>query len=411
MKSTIRRSQRDYSLAFKLSVVDQVERGELTYKKAQERYGIQGRSTVLSWLRRHGRQDWSGGASFPSMSTVPKAGAAKPLTPEQQIKALQVQLREANEKAQLFEAIVDVLKEDYGVKIGKKAFRQVLTQRRLKGVSVARACRHFGISRQAFYQAGHRHQRRGAANATALALVNDCRARQPRIGTRKLHHLIEPKLQAAGIDLGRDRLFDVLREARLLVPQRRAYHKTTDSHHRFRKHPNLLKPGENCVVPNGCEQVWVADITYLPTDGKFVYLSLVTDAWSRKIVGWSVNETLQTEHTAQALEMALKARKTRQRLIHHSDRGIQYCSDNYQHIHAKHGLVCSMTDGYDCYQNALAERVNGILKCEFLLHRPRDLGQARQMVAEAVEIYNAERPHLSLKMQTPDAMHRASLAA
>lgn len=120
MKSTIRRSQRDYSLAFKLSVVDQVERGELTYKKAQERYGIQGRSTVLSWLRRHGRQDWSAGASFPPMSTVPKAGAAKPLTPEQQIKAQQVQLREANEKAQLFEAIVDVLKEDYGVKIVKK---------------------------------------------------------------------------------------------------------------------------------------------------------------------------------------------------------------------------------------------------------------------------------------------------
>lgn len=120
MKSTVRRSQRDYSLAFKLSVVDQVERGELTYKKAQERYGIQGRSTVLSWLRRHGRQDWSAGASLPPMSSVPKAGAAKPLTPEQQIKALQVQLREANEKAQLFEAIVEVLKEDYGVKIVKK---------------------------------------------------------------------------------------------------------------------------------------------------------------------------------------------------------------------------------------------------------------------------------------------------
>ncbi|MBK0014825.1 IS3 family transposase, partial [Stenotrophomonas sp. S41] len=116
---------------------------------------------------------------------------------------------------------------------------------------MARACRHFGISRQAFYQAGHRYQRRVAADATALALVSDCRARQPRVGTRKLHHLIEPKLQAAGIDLGRDRLFDVLREARLLVPQRRAYHKTTDSHHRFRKHPNLLKPGEGCVVPNG----------------------------------------------------------------------------------------------------------------------------------------------------------------
>jgi len=219
---------------------------------------------------------------------------------------------------------------------------------------VARACRHFSISRRAFYQAGHRHQRRDAADSTALALVSDCRARQPRLGTRKLHHLIEPKLQAAGR---------------------------------------------------------VADITYLPTDGNIVYLSLVTDVWSRKIVGWSVNETLQTEHTAQALEMALKWRKTRQRLIHHSDRGIQYCSDNYQTIHTKHGLTCSMTDGYDCYQNALAERINGILKGEFLLRRPRDLGQARQMVAEAVEIYNAERPHLPLKMQTPDAVHRASLAA
>lgn len=119
MKSTIRCSQRDYSLAFKLSVVDQVERGELTYKRAQERYGIQGRSTVLSWFRRHGRQDWSGGASSPPMSTAPKAGAAKPLTPEQQIKALQVQLREATEKAQLFEANVDVLEEDYGVRIVK----------------------------------------------------------------------------------------------------------------------------------------------------------------------------------------------------------------------------------------------------------------------------------------------------
>lgn len=120
MNSMIKRTQRDYLLAFKLSVVDQVERGELTYKQAQERYGIQGRSTVLSWLRRHGRQDWSGGASSPPMTTSPKSGPAKSLTPEQQIKALQVQLREANEKAQLFEAIVEVLKQDYGVRVVKK---------------------------------------------------------------------------------------------------------------------------------------------------------------------------------------------------------------------------------------------------------------------------------------------------
>lgn len=120
MNSVIKRTQRDYSLAFKLSVVDQIERGELSYKQAQARYGIQGRSTVLCWLRRHGRQDWSGGASCPPMTTSPGHAPAKPLTPEQQIKALQVQLQEANEKAQLFEAIVDVLKQDYGVRVVKK---------------------------------------------------------------------------------------------------------------------------------------------------------------------------------------------------------------------------------------------------------------------------------------------------
>ena len=108
--------------------------------------------------------------------------------------------------------------------------------------------------------------------------------------------------------------------------------------------------------------------------------------------------------------MALRTRQSNQRLVHHSDRGIQYCSSYYQGIHQRHGLMCSMTDGYDCYQNALAERVNGILKGELLLQRPANLEQARRMVRDSVQIYNAERPHLSLKMQTPDAVHRASLA-
>ena len=158
------------------------------------------------------------------------------------------------------------------------------------------------------------------------------------------------------------------------------------------------------------EQVWVVDITYLPTADKFVYLSLVTDAYSRKIVGWHVHDSLQTEPVAKVLKMALRGRQSDQRLVHHSDRGIQYCSSYYQDIHDRHGLVCSMTDGYDCYQNALAERFNGILKGELLLHRPTDFEQARSMVQESVEIYNTERPHLSLKMQTPDTVHRAFLA-
>lgn len=267
-----------------------------------------------------------------------------------------------------------------------------------------------GQSRQAYYQGQQRHTQREQRAETVVQLVRDQRIRQPRMGTRKLHHVLSQPLAQAGIRLGRDALFDVLRNAAMLVPPRRAYHKTTDSHHRFRRHPNLLKAGENQVQATASEQVWVADITYLPTADKFVYLSLVSDAYSRKIVGWHVHDSLQTEPMAKALKMALRARQSDQRLVHHSDRGIQYCSSYYQAIHQRHGLQCSMTDGYDCYQNALAERINGILKTELLLQRPVDLEQARRMVRESVQIYNVERPHLSLKMQTPDAVHRASLA-
>jgi transposase InsO family protein len=240
-----------------------------------------------------------------------------------------------------------------------------------------------------------------------VKLVQPIRLRQPCIGTRKLHSLLVARFTEAGMKVGRDRLFHILRHARLLVQPQRAYHKTTDSHHRFRRHPNLLKAGPGQVIPSGPEQVWVADITYLPTRGKFVYLSLITDVYSRKIVGHHVHATLQTEEVSEALKMALRARTGDTPLIHHSDRGIQYCSTYYQEILRRHGLICSMTDGYDCYQNALAERINGILKGEFLLNRPADLQQAAKMVAQSVRIYNQERPHTALKYKTPDAVHRA----
>jgi putative transposase len=267
-----------------------------------------------------------------------------------------------------------------------------------------------GMSRQAYYQGQQRSAERNQRAETVVKLVKEQRTRQPRLGTRKLHHLLREPLERAGMALGRDAMFDVLRNARMLVPMRRAYHKTTDSHHRFRRHPNLVKEGPDRINVTRGEQLWVADITYLPTDDKTVYLSLVTDAHSRKIVGWHVHASLQTEEVAQAMKMALKGRKTRHELVHHSDRGIQYCSNYYQAMHRRHGVRCSMTDGYDCYQNAMAERVNGILKGEFLLHRPANLLEAARLVAQSVQIYNQERPHLSLKMQTPDAVHRASLA-
>ena len=263
-----------------------------------------------------------------------------------------------------------------------------------------------GISRQAHYQRLECARERAQVCTEVIQRVESIRLRQPRVGTRKLQHMLA---QSNGIHVGRDALFSILRSARMLVPARRSYHKTTNSHHRFRKHPNLLKTGSG-IQPTASEQVWVADITYLPTREKCVYLSLVTDAYSRKIVGYHVHDSLQTEQVGQALKMALKTRQTAQRLIHHSDRGIQYCSSVYQQIHERHGLTCSMTDGYDCYQNALAERINGILKSEFLLQRPANLEQAQQMVRQCVLIYNHERPHLSLKYKTPDEVHRASVS-
>lgn len=277
-------------------------------------------------------------------------------------------------------------------------------------MSLAKACCHVGISRQAYYKQVQAEAACQGRDQRVVELVQQTRRRQPRIGTRKLHYLLREPLAAAGIKLGRDGLFRTLKRAHLLVPPRRAFHKTTQSFHRFYKHPNFLKPTAPGVVSRRPEQVWVADITYLPTQEKCVYLSLVTDAYSRKIVGHHVHESLQTEEVAQALKIALRTRRSQGRLVHHSDRGIQYCSTYYQALHQQHGLTCSMTDGYDCYQNALAERINGILKTEFLLYRPENLEQARRMVNQSVEIYNRERPHLALKYKTPDAVHRAFLS-
>lgn len=276
-------------------------------------------------------------------------------------------------------------------------------------MSVDTACRHYGITRQAYYKQSQVLNAKAAQANAVVQLVRHHRIKLPKLGTRKLYYLLKPNLMQMNIKLGRDGLFDVLRGANMLVKPKRAYHKTTNSHHRFRKHPNLLKEGEQQVTATASEQVWVADITYIPTQEETVYLSLITDAYSRKIVGHHVHASLHTEQVAKALTLAVKHRQTNQQLVHHSDRGIQYCSNDYQSIHAVAGITCSMTDGYDCYQNALAERVNGILKQEFLLDIPKDLKQARMIIAESIESYNSIRPHQSLKYKTPDAVHRASI--
>lgn len=237
-------------------------------------------------------------------------------------------------------------------------------------------------------------------------MVADQRRDMPRIGTRKVYYLIRRGLETSQIKIGRDALFDFLRSEHMLIKRRKSYIKTTWSKHWLRKHPNLFK-NETLIRP---EQAWVSDITYIATKNGNTYLSLITDAYSRKIVGYHLSNDLRTEGAAQALQMAIRGRRTNLPLIHHSDRGIQYCSEEYQSLLAQHDIKPSMTDGYDCYQNALAERINGILKDEFLLATYQDKKQLEIVIRQSIQIYNSKRPHLNLGYKTPILVHKKSLA-
>jgi len=224
----------------------------------------------------------------------------------------------------------------------------------------------------------------------------------PRIGTRKLHFLLKPKFEEQGIKLGRDGFFKYLREHRLLVKPVKRYTKTTNSKHWMKKYPNQFKT----LVIDHAEQAFVSDITYVETEEGVHYLSLVTDAYSRKIMGYELSDNMRAENIVKALRQATRQRQTQRPLIHHSDRGTQYCSTIYQQELKRHDIQPSMTDGHDCYQNALAERINGILKQEFLLYKCRNLNELKSLVKESVEIYNHLRPHLSLNMKTPEEVHK-----
>ena len=259
------------------------------------------------------------------------------------------------------------------------------------------------MSRQGFYQRRQRQARQGERDQAVLEQVRAVRRKLPRLGTRKVAHQIAPLLRVQGVACGRDALFALLRRQGLLIAPKRSYTKTTDSHHRFHCHPNRVKDAPKPAAPN---RLWVSDITYLPTRQGTVYLSLVTDAFSRRIVGHHVHPSLHTTGCLAALNRAVRgAGRAGRGTIHHSDRGSQYASDAYQAALKKAKLRCSMTDGYDCYQNALAERVNGILKDEFLFVLPDDLVQARLLVDQAVHLYNEERPHLALNYLTPNQVH------
>jgi transposase InsO family protein len=237
----------------------------------------------------------------------------------------------------------------------------------------------------------------------ALALVAAERQEQPRLGVRKLYHLIAPELKAAGVKLGRDRLFEELgKKGWLVAPKPSEWPKTTQVDPNLPVFKNLIRR----LAASGPNQVWVADITYIRTQEAFMYLGLITDRWSRKIVGYHLGETLDTEQVLKALAMALKGLKGSERPIHHSDRGCQYASHAYVRAVQRAGLTMSMTEKNHSAENALAERVNGILKQEYWLDANFPTRcQARQATAHGIHLYNTRRPHTALKLATPEQAH------
>jgi putative transposase len=262
-------------------------------------------------------------------------------------------------------------------------------------------CTLLGYTRQAFY--GYKQHRMQEAFETEIIVQEVLKHRklQPRLGTRKLLVMMQDFATAHQISLGRDGFFDLLREHNLLVRRRKRKAQTTCSKHGYKKYKNLIR-GFEPLVP---KLLWVSDITYIVVAEGFAYLSLITDAYSKKITGFYLSKTLEATGSIRALQMALNNCNDTTNLIHHSDRGVQYCSHDYVKMLNNKHIKISMTENGDPLENAIAERVNGILKDELLQEQYNSFQEAQKSVAKAIAVYNALRPHSSCDMLTPEQAH------
>ncbi|QMW05798.1 IS3 family transposase [Spirosoma foliorum] len=264
-------------------------------------------------------------------------------------------------------------------------------------------CGVFGMTRQAWYAATRRQEKRGFQAAIVLAEVRRLRKQVAGLGTTKLYEPMQDFLASHQIKLGRDRLHKLLKDNTLLLSKKRSRVKTTDSDHDLEKYPNQVKE----LKPDRVGQLWVSDLSYIRVGIGFAYLSVIMDAYSRKIVGWSFHKTLEAKGPVAALEMALKTRgQPNQPLIHHSDRGVQYCSGAYVDRLRQATITISMTESGDPNENALAERVFRTLKEDFHLWGFPTFGVAETAIEQAIGAYNSVRPHASLGYKTPDQAHQ-----
>ena len=276
-----------------------------------------------------------------------------------------------------------------------------------KSFTVKQLCEYLKMSRQNFYKHRSISTKKEVDQKLIVELIKEQRCIQSELGIRKLKCLLADDFKENSIKVGRDRLFDIAREERLLIKRKRKYCRTTDSRHRFEIYKNLIKK-INLTSPN---QVWVCDITYIRVAKSFVYLALITDAYSRKIIAYNVGENLEAVGCIKALKMALKDLPKGSRPIHHSDRGSQYCCYDYVDILKKRNLLISMTEENHCYENSKAERVNGILKYEYHLRNTfNDLRSSKKAIKQAIYLYNNCRPHTALEYSFPSVVHETQCA-
>ena len=270
--------------------------------------------------------------------------------------------------------------------------------------SISKVCQEYDLKRDAFYKYEKRFVKKEQKKEQVLNLVKQRRKTLPREGVRKLKKALSNTFTEQNIKFGRDSLFDLLREKDMLVKRKKASFKTTNSYHHFHKYNNLIKELDITRI----NQVWVADITYIRTINGFCYLALITDVYSRKIIGFDVSDTLELVGSLRALKLALRRFSNIEGLFHHSDRGVQYCSNEYVNELKKHNIKISMTEENHCYENAIAERVNGILKDEFFIDQTfSDIKHAQKAIKNAIKLYNSQRLHLSLEYKTPENVYKS----
>lgn len=277
-----------------------------------------------------------------------------------------------------------------------------------KHIGLAKLCGWFGVTRQAYYQNNWEGISSTLEEELIIKKVREIRMYHRRIGTRKLYEMLHPFMLEHSIKMGRDALFNMLSVNHLLIRKRKRRMHTTNSHHWLRKYPNLIRE----FTPTGINQLWVSDITYWKINtGEHLYINFITDAYSHKIVGYQVAETLEAVESIKALQMALSAlgAESHLSLTHHSDRGLQYCSHAYVKLLQDYKINISMTENGDPLENAIAERVNGIIKDEYLENYDIDnINDAKELLRNVVELYNNDRPHMSIGNLTPNQIHHAT---